>query len=367
MSARTTNAVVAQRRLSAQRLLGNPAPTALDAVQCLGAMQAQDYAQAVMAIGARTAGATIVEIERAILDRSILRTWPMRGTMHFVPARDAGWMVSLGATRRLTVDAPRRRELELDVAVLDRCEAVVRDLLHDAGAVARPQVLLRLEQAGVRTTAQRGYHILLWLAQRGVICLGPMVGKQPGIALLEEWVPNAHALSRPDALTTLATRYFTSHGPATIHDFAHWTGLTMADVRAAHESIRASLVMDTVHGIELWASAEVMSRATDAPQPLLLLPGFDEYLLGYRDRGAQITPENQARIAPGNNGVFRPMLVEHGEVTGRWSREYAAGGVRFGFEFFALGRRSRKVMTAAAERMAAVMEKTLTGVVSTVG
>jgi hypothetical protein len=281
----------------------------------------------------------------------------MRGTIHFVPARDAAWMLSLGAARRLAVDAPRRSELGLDAEVLDRSERILRQELHGGGAVARPLVLHHLERAGIRTDAQRGYHILLWLAQRGVICLGPLIARQPGIALLDEWVSDARVLSRTEALGTLALRYFASHGPATIHDFAHWTGLTMADVRAAHESIRPSLVMQAVNGAELWALTDEPPSAIDPRHRMHLLPGFDEFLLGYRDRGAQITPQHAPRITPGNNGVFRPMIVERGEVTGCWAREFrlAKGhpvGVRLRLEFFAGRNRPQKLIEAACSRVA---------------
>ncbi len=112
---------IAYQRLASQRISGARFDKPEEVVRWMGAMQAQDYGQALWAIGLRTRGATVADIEQAIADRKIVRTWPMRGTIHFVPAEDAQWMLKLGAARMLAADSRRQEQLELDDAIMERC------------------------------------------------------------------------------------------------------------------------------------------------------------------------------------------------------------------------------------------------------
>lgn len=95
---------------------------------------------------------------------------------------------------------------------------------------------------GIAADGQRGVHILGRLAQEGLICFGPRQGKQQTFVLLEEWVPESRGLLRDEALAELALRYFTSHGPATISDYAWWSGLTVRDARAGLSMIERRLL-----------------------------------------------------------------------------------------------------------------------------
>jgi predicted RNA binding protein YcfA (HicA-like mRNA interferase family) len=347
------DASLAHRRLRAQRLIGPTYTSVVDTVQSMGALQAQDYGQAIWAIGARTSGATWADVERAISERQIVRTWPMRGTIHFVPARDAAWMTALCTPRSIAVAARRQAQLGLDDAILARCGEILHAQLSSAPPMPRADVLSLLEQRGIATGSQRGYHILLHHAQRGLLCLGPMAGKQPTFVLLDAWVTERAQRSRDSALTELARRYFTSRGPASVHDFANWTNLPVADARAGLESVASELISDQLAGVTLWSSPSHRT-IDDADVPALqLLPGFDEFLLGYKDRIALVTSANAERIAPGANGVIRPMLVERGEVTGTWRRKVRSRGIELSLEFFAPGkRRAKAVVERACERYA---------------
>ena len=308
---------LAYQRLINQHIEGPKFTTPEEVVRWMGAMQAQDYGQAVWAIGSRTDSATLKDVEQAIADRKILRTWPMRGTIHFVPAKDAKWMLQLSAARMIAADARRLRQLELDESIIEQCGRLFYTAMQDGKPLPRPIMMQLLEDAGIGTKNQRGYHILWHLAQTGLICLGPLEGKKQTFVLLDKWVPDSTELSREEALAELAKRYFTSHGPATLYDFAWWSGLTITDARAGLQAATPRLIGEKIDATEYWlASESQVPRATD----IALLPGFDEYLLGYKDRSAVLAVEHSLYIVPGNNGVFLPFIVLDGQVVGLWKR-----------------------------------------------
>jgi Winged helix DNA-binding domain len=350
------DATLGARRLRAQRLIGSPHVSVADTVQWMGAMQAQDYGAALYAIGARTAGATRASVEQAIRDRQIVRTWPMRGTIHFVPARDAAWMAALCTPRSVAAAALRQSQLGLDEPVLTRCGEILRTALHGSAPVSRSDLLALIDAHGISTAEQRGYHILVHHAQRGLLCLGPMSGKQQTFVLLNEWIPEPVRMSRDAALAELARRYFTSHGPATVHDFANWCNLPMGDARAGLSANATVLVCDTLNGVDYWLHPEHHGEDSAPVIALQLLPGFDEFLLGYKDRSAVLAGEHATRVVPGANGMFKPMIVENGEVTGIWQRTLRAKGVEIALEFFSRKkRRTNASIDQACERYAAFL------------
>ncbi len=208
------------RRLLNQRIIGKKPDKPEEVVKHLGALQAQDYHQALWAIGLRLQSGIAIDIEQSIADRKIMLTWPMRGTIHFVPPGDAKWMLKLLAPRVLAQDKRRLEQLELTPEIIERCKLMIHDALHGNKRISRPNLMQMLEEAGISTKNQRGYHLLWHIAQSGLICLGPREGKQQTFVLLDEWVPDAKEVSMDEALSLLAERYFGSHGPATVQDFA---------------------------------------------------------------------------------------------------------------------------------------------------
>lgn len=317
-------------------------------VAALGAVQAQEYRSALWAIGARLTNGDLASVERAIADREIVRTWPMRGTLHFVAAADVRWMLALCTPRVIAGMAGRARQLALDPSTFARAGRLLERALAGGRQLTRDAMYDVLERGGIATAGQRGYHVLCRLAQEGVICSAAHVDGQQTFALLDEWVPPAPSLAREDALAELARRYFTSHGPATAHDFAYWSGLAMADVRAAIALASDHLVQVVVDGTVHYGPSSSGDETTSSR--VHLLPAFDEYILGYRDRGAVLAPEHAPRIVPGANGVFLPTILLDGRVVGTWKRTVRAKGVRLTPTFFQpLGQRDRRALRAAAE------------------
>ncbi len=341
---------IATQRLHNQGIVPTRLTTPGEVVRKLCAVQAQDYLAALWAIGLRARPLTTdVEVEQAIQAKEIVRTWPMRGTLHFVAAADVRWLLALLTPRVLAGAARRQQQLELDVAILSQTEALFTKALHGRPPLTRPQMMALLEQAGISTKEQRGYHLLWWAAQIGLICFGPRQGKQDTFVWLDDWLPPGPRLSRAEALAELARRYFTGHGPATLQDLMWWSGLPAAEARAGLEQVAAELASAVVDGQTYWFASPSASPSA-AISPAYLLPAFDEYLLGYRDRSAVLDPAHATLIVPGSNGVFKPLLVVDGQVVGTWQRTRRQTKVVVEVQpFAALSPAHREAAAAAAE------------------
>src|SRR5215207_8083432 len=247
MTGRNDGLDIADRRLRNQRIAGVGFERPGDVVAWMGAVQAQDYLGALWALGLRMKTATEEAVEQAIAERAIVRTWPMRGTLHFVAPADVRWMLELLTPRVLAGRKARYRQLELDQKDFDRSRDLLVRALEGDRQLTRDALYEKMEAAGISTGGQRGIHILQRLALDGLLCFAAREGKQPAFALLEEWVPAARMLDRDEALAALAERYFTSRGPATLQDFTWWSGLTVADAKTAIELAGPRLQREAAH------------------------------------------------------------------------------------------------------------------------
>lgn len=338
-------AELARRRLRVQMIASQPFREPSEVVRRLGAVQAQDYLGALWAVGLRTAGATERTVEDALARRRIVRTWPMRGTLHFVAAEDVRWMLGLLTPRVVARAARRLRELELDEATFARSRKVLSRALRGR-QLTRAATYQALERSRISTAGQRGIHILWRLAQEGLLCFGARAGKQHTFALLEEWVPRSRARSmkRDQALAEVALRYFTGHGPATLPDFAWWSGLAAQDARDALEMVERRLARE---GPWYWGEERA---APPRLRGAWLLPAFDEYLVGYRDRSAVL---EDAKLVNAGGGLLAPAVVVDGRVVGTWKRTLETRGVSI--ELRALGGREALALDAQALRYGAFL------------
>jgi hypothetical protein len=302
-------------------------------VTWFGALQAQDVASVMWSLGVRLPGCTAVEVHAALERREALRTWPMRGTIHLVPPRDARWMLEVMGARALAGAAARRATLGLSEQLADRAVDVLGAALAGGGRLTRAQCLQVLAEAGICVAGQAGYHLLWYASQRGVTCIAPNVGTEQTFVLLEEWAPDPHRPQRDEALATIALRYFRSHGPATRQDFAGWTGLTAADAKRGIAAAGKDLSTVRVEGRDMHLDTALLDAPATAPavgsqdgiDDILVLPGFDEYLLGFKDRSLMLAAEHKQAIIPGGNGVFQATIVRGGRVIGTWKRSVARG------------------------------------------
>lgn len=325
----TADSEIGLLRLAAQGLAGPRAATPLEAVRRLTAVQGQDHPGSLTSVALRTAGRSRAEV-RTSLDRGeIVRSWPMRGTLHLTAAGDLPWMLELLGERALAGLASRRAALDLtDADVARACEAAVA-ALSGGRRLSRAGLLAAIDAAGVPVTGQRGYHLLWFAAQTGHTCLGPTEDGEQLFVLLDEWVPGPRRLEREEALGELAARFFAGHGPATVQDLARWSGLTVRDCRAGLATAREHLESMTVEGTEYFldpATPERLAACREEARGTFLLPGFDEFVLGYGDRSAVLDPAFATHIVPGGNGMFRSTVVVGGRVVGTWRLEGRGAG-----------------------------------------
>jgi len=319
----TTAHHIALLRLAAQRIAGPGFATAAATVRWLTAVQAQDYPGAITSIALRTESGTRQRVEAALNAGQVVRSWPMRGTLHFVSAEDLSWMLDLTTGRMIAGAASRRAGLGLDTTTIEHARRLAIDALAGGRRLGRDDLLARWDEAGLLSVKQRGYHLIWHLAQTGTLCYGPVRDGEQCVVLLDEWVPAPRRLEREEALGEWALRYFRSHGPATGKDFARWTKLVAADVKTGLAIARPHLERIEVDGVEYLMDPEttaLLESCRSQARGIFLLPGFDEYLLGYQDRSAALPAEFAQHIVPGNNGMFRSTVVADGEVVGTWKR-----------------------------------------------
>ncbi|WP_172829681.1 winged helix DNA-binding domain-containing protein [Microterricola viridarii] len=359
---------IALLRARAQGLFPADAAAPGPVVGALLALQAQDLAAATWAVGARSPGTTLAGVRAAIDAGEIVRSWPMRGTLHFVPGEDLGWMQRLTTARLLQQARLTHERQGLTEPVYEQARQVAVAALSGGRSLGRDAFQALLEQNGIDTAANRGYHLIWHLAQTGTLCWGPTAGNAQELVLLDEWVPHPRRLEHEEALGEFLLRYIRGHGPATLADFVWWSKLTVAEAKRGLQVARPQLAERRIGDASYWVAAELDGVAPDAAQrrrfasSAWLLPAFDEYFLGYRDREASAAPEHHERIVPGRNGVFQPIAVAGGRVVGTWRRRMlgtAAAGQRLGIDvvpFEAVSAAQAAGLRRAGERYARFRE-----------
>lgn len=309
---------IAATRLYNQHILNARYSKAGDIVKWLGAVQAQDYLGSLWAIGLRLKRNMETDVEAAIANKTIVRSWPMRGTLHFVAADDLRWMLEFLTPRIIQRSAGLYKEQELDKNVFMKCRKSLTAAFLKEPQLPRNEVYSVLEAAKISTSNQRGLHILGHLAQEGFICFGPRKGKQQTFVLLDEWLPSVNSITKDEALAKLAITYFQSHGPATMHDFAWWSGLTIAESKTAINSVRSQLIeIEFDNRSYIMVAGQKIKKSISG---IALLPDYDEYFVAYKDRRIGFNPKTIKKVSSSGNGIFFPVLLRDGHMYGTWKR-----------------------------------------------
>jgi len=289
-----------------------------DVVAWMGGIQAQDYSGAKWSIGLRLPDATESDVELALKNRRIIRTWLMRGTLHFAAMDDLFWMLELLAPRIIAANRRRYLELELDDNTLNKSNDIIIKALQQSGRLSRKELQAELELNGISVKGQRSAYILQRASLEGLICQSVLIKNNPVYSLTGKPEPGSGIKSYEEALAELARRYFLSRGPATMQDFVWWSGLKVSDAKNGINAVKPQLAEYKIDGKTYLMSPE-SSAAKNKSEPVRLIPGFDEFLLGYKERGASLDPEFNSRWCPGNNGMFYPLIIINGRAAGTWS------------------------------------------------
>jgi hypothetical protein len=339
---------IAHQRLHTQHIAGTLLEKPEDVVRWLGAVQAQDYPAAKWALGLRFQHAKDSDVEQAFTDGTILRTHVMRPTWHFVLPDDIRWLLALTAPRVNALNAHYYRKLELDAATLTRSSDVLAKALQGGKQLTRLELGAMLQQAGIDThDALRLGYIIMHAELDAIVCSGPRRGKQFTYALLDERAPGARTLEHDEALAELTLRYFTGHGPATLKDYMWWSGLSAADARAGLEMVNPQLLHEVVDDKTYWL-AESAPIVRGISPTAYLLPNFDEYGIGYKDRSALLETSPIERLDAGDI-YFGHMIIIDGQLVGAWKRTFSKDAVVISVQTFTklTDAESRAIATAA--------------------
>jgi hypothetical protein len=307
--------------MQGQHLAASPTlTTTADVVRALGAVQSQDYAGACWAIGMRARGLTATDVNAAFDAGEILRTHVLRPTWHFVPPEDLGWMLQLTGPRIAALMAPYNATLGLTPAVFRKSSKVIERALTEHRFLTRAQLKAALDAARIDTEGtQRLAHLVMHAEIEDLICSGPRIGKQFSYALLSERVPSARRLDGDEALAELARRYFASRTPATAHDFAWWSGLSVSTCRSAVQLLDAALERTTIGDVEYHVPPgfELPRGSSTAVH---LLPNYDEFFIGYRDRSAIAERLGSETMITGGSALIGHVITVGGQLVGGWKK-----------------------------------------------
>jgi hypothetical protein len=317
-----TPAATAPERLARQRsaaqALQRPAAIRepVDVVRHSGPVQAQEPRAARLAFRARSRCLVAADVDRARTEeRSLLRAWVMRKTVHLIDAEDAGWMVPLFAPATVRWSRKRLADFGLDRRAQDRAMKLVHDAVDAEGALTRPELGRRLDSAGLKLASQYKVHLWLLATLDGELCLGPDRGARTCLVRTSDWLGKLKPRPREDSLAELAIRYLRGYAPASWRDFARWAGLPLRDARAGFERIGSRLASARTTEGEL----HVLGRAPRAARsPVVrMLGAFDNYNLGYVSRAFAADEDGVKQILPGG-GIVRPAIAVDGRFVGTW-------------------------------------------------
>jgi hypothetical protein len=318
---------IVRQRLHNQLLSQTSCTQPSQVVEWLGAVQAQDYAGARWALGQRMKNATDSAIEKAFNDGKILRTHMLRPTWHFVTPKDIRWMLALTAPRVHAANASMYRKLELDQAILKKSNAALEKALRDGKQLMRSEVASVFLKTGINAAGLRLGYFLMYAELEGLICSGARKGKQFTYALLEERVPRVKASTQDEVLAELTQRYFATRGPATLQDFTWWSGLTMAEAKKGIELVKSQFVNEAVKGQRYWFR-DVDSPVREKSPTAHLLPNYDEYFIGFKDRSAIGAVAKLAGVGGNDPSLLAHIIILDGQVIGGWKRTITKNAVR---------------------------------------
>jgi hypothetical protein len=318
---------IARRRFARQHLVAPKLRSAGEIVRALGAVQAQDYPNAKWAIGQRSTNLRDADVEQAFARGELLRTHVLRPTWHFVLPEDVRWMLELTGPRIRASMASYDRRLGLDAPAFRKSRSILERVLRDGGQRTRAELHDDMHRAGLEVpSGQHMGNLLLRAELDRVVISGARRGKQFTYALFDERVPAAPALDRDAALGGLAGRYFATRSPATLHDFAWWSGLSMGDARRAVGVAGASLATEEFDGRVYYAIRRA-PRAARSVRIAHFLPNYDEYFIGYKDRSAFAERLGGAVSRAQLDALSGHVLLVDGQIVGGWRRPPDASDV----------------------------------------
>jgi hypothetical protein len=301
---------VLHERLRNHRLIGPKLARPADVVDWLGAVQAQEFPAATWAVAQRMKSPSEAGVERAFDAGEILRTHLLRPTWHFVTPSNIRWLLALTAPRVHALNDRIYRRIGFDEATRRRSYRLLEKALEGGRSLTRDELRNEFERGRISTEGDLRMSYLMMRAELdGLVCSGPRKGTRFTYALLDERAPAPGIrFERDQALQELARVYLRSRAPATPHDFAKWSSLTLTEARRGFAG--------------LGRARKPRTPAVTGPVAHLL-PVYDEYLGAYRDRSALAATTVGVHLAKLGN-LLSSVVTINGRVVGTWRRPATA-------------------------------------------
>ncbi|MFV0336914.1 MAG: winged helix DNA-binding domain-containing protein, partial [Chthoniobacterales bacterium] len=298
----------------------------------MGAMQSQALDLAKWAIGVRLENKKVGDINEALNTGKIIRTHILRPTWHFVSAEDIHWMFDLSNPRLKPIYRSYAKAFGADEPLINRAVPALEKVLTGGKHLTKKEIGDALLAQDIVLDDRHLQLSISYAEMEGVLMNGRQKGRTQTFTLFEEWAPRKKTICRDEALARLARKFFTSHGPATIPDFAWWSGLTMTECRQAVEMIRADFVCETMNGRDFWMRDDIKIPPAGNDEALLL-PPFDEFVVSYKDRSEIIEEVHYGKVIT-KNGIFSPTIKLNGEIIVSWKKMTRKGSPRIELSFF---------------------------------
>jgi hypothetical protein len=347
-----TSREVAYRRITNQQMAGTQFTRPADLVEWMSCMQAQDYGMAKWAIGCRLREMSDALVEQDFNDGKILRTHVLRPTWHFVCPADIRWMLKLSAPRIKAMSRLYHQKLGIDRAILLQSKKIITKALSKHRRLSREELASILHKGKINVSDTRVAYLLMDAELDALICSAGRTGNRFAYQLLDKAAPVTHLPGYEESLGELAKRYFFSRGPASVEDFAWWGNLTLSEARKGLDMNKHHLQHVSVNGNDYWFSITSPIQAPPV-RSAFLLPAFDEYTVGYRNRDDVLDP----RFAGECNSGLSPVIVYNGQVAGTWRRTGKKKETHIEFSFFSgtPAQAKTRAITAAGDRYLAFM------------
>ena len=287
-------------RLLNQQLVAPQFSNPAELVSYMGAMQAQEYRMMRWAVEMRTRKPSAKAFKKAFDSGRIIRLHLMRGTWQLVSAENYWPFITLCGPKSIAVIKGWMSSNKISIPddELYRVRDILAQTAADKGSVTKEDIVQALAERDMKMDDHRlSFHIRM-AEFTSTLCSGDLLPMKATYALTANKVKLQGTIDRDEALIRFTRKYFQSRQPATLEDFVWWSGLNVSDCRKG-----IALLGDSIH-VEKWKG--------------LLIPPYDEYLIGYKSRDIVLPPEHRHH-AHNNSGIFQPVIAYDGTICGNWS------------------------------------------------
>lgn len=306
-------------RLLNQQLICPQFDSPTEVIGHMGAMQAQEYRMMRWAVAMRTKKPSSKAFKTAFDSGQIIRLHLMRSTWQLVSAQDYWWMLDLGAPKAIaaTNSWMNSNKISISDKELMQVREIFVEVVADRGSVTKEDLVAALAEKDIRMDEQRLSCHIRMAELSGTFCSGELLPMKATYALASQKVRQTGKIDRDEALMRFARNYFRSRQPATLEDFVWWSGMNVGDCRKGIELLGSSIHLEKWKGREFYLTDDCRTRGFKKGR-FLLIPPYDEYLIGYKSRDI-VLPQEHRHKAHNNSGIFQPIIAHDGIICGNWA------------------------------------------------